>query len=188
MNIKNAVTFCLLYLSLTLLLCSELNAATRAFGITFAKATEDSLKYQYPDMIKNGSNRELNGTIYEINSGDFMFDGVRKIYVLFDQQKKLIAFLAINKAGNSGLIRAGLAKKYKVILNYKSLIGSRYMELYNEGVSIYLISPLFSLNSLLLYIRTDMRDKILKNLPEETLQSESDTMHSLVEHVFPSAE
>lgn len=156
-----ALFFLFLCLSLNLLLYNKLSADINVLGMTFGKTTEESAKNRYPEMIKLRQNKLLDGTIYEIDSKTFGFDGVKKIYILFDKRKSLIAMLLINKPGNFGLINATLSKKYKVILNYKTLIGSRYIEMYHDSVYIYLISSFFLPTSSSLYIKEDIRDKIL---------------------------
>jgi hypothetical protein len=62
------------------------------------------------------------------------------------------------------------------------------MELYNDGVSIYLMDPIFYSNTSLFFIRTDIRNKILKDLPTEILNDDIDVLNYLVERSFPSKE
>ncbi|WP_447874057.1 hypothetical protein, partial [Serratia fonticola] len=79
-----------------------------------------------------------------------------------------------------------LAKKYTTAVKKTSFIGSDYMELYNAGVLIYLMDPFFFSNTSLFFIRTDVRNKILKNIPTNLLDDELKVLNYLVEKSFQS--
>lgn len=53
-----------------------------------------------------------------------------------------------------------------------------------EGVSIYLMQLYFFSNTSLLYIRTDVKDKVLTAAPEDILGDEEETLDYIVQRSF----
>ncbi|MDQ9127803.1 hypothetical protein RDT67_15365 [Serratia fonticola] len=176
--------------------CGNLSAvSTGTLTVKFGQTTEDTFKATHPEAVNVGYNNELRGNIYKEtpdNNKDkrsnIIFESIKDVFVLFDQNKNLSALQLQFKNDQFSLISAILASKYATVVKKTPLIGSDYMELYNDGVSIYLMDPFFYSNTSLFFIKTDIRDKILKNLPSEMLNNEIKVLNYLVERSFPSIE
>ncbi|ALX94405.1 hypothetical protein AV650_12935 [Serratia fonticola] len=176
--------------------CEHLSAAsTGTLTVKFGQTTEDTFKATHPDAVNVGYNNELRGNIYKEtpdNNKDkrsnIIFESTKDVFILFDQNKNLSALQIQFKNDQFSLISAILASKYTTSVKRTSLIGSDYMELYNDGVSIYLMDPFFYSNTSLFFIRTDIRNKILKDLPTKMLNDDIDILNYLVERSFPSIE
>ncbi|HHQ6574886.1 TPA: hypothetical protein ACSTLY_003772 [Serratia fonticola] len=176
--------------------CGSLSAvSTGTLTVKFGQTTEDSFKATHPEAVNVGYNNELKGNIYKEtpdNNKDkrssIIFESTKDVFVLFDQNKNLSALQLQFKNDQFGLISAILASKYTTTVKKTPFVGTDYMELYNEGVSIYLMDPIFYSNTSLFFIRTDIRNKILKDLPTEMLNDDIDVLNYLVERSFPSKE
>lgn len=182
----------LLLLFFSCFLCGHLNAAsTGTLTVKFGQTTEDSYKVTHPHAVKIGFNKDLKGNIYHEapNSHkdvrkDIVFEDLENVFVLFDQNKNLIALQLQFKSDYFGILGPNLDKKYTMVTKKKSILGSKYMELYNDGVSIYLNTPHLFSNTSLLYIRTDDKEKLLKNIPNKRLEKESEILDFIVEKCF----
>ncbi|QXN62330.1 hypothetical protein [Serratia fonticola] len=176
--------------------CGNLSAvSTGTLTVKFGQTTEDTFKATHPEAVMWGYNNELKGNIYKETPdknkdkrSNIIFESTKEVFVLFDQNKKLSALRIQFKNDQFSLISAILASKYTTSVKRTSLIGSDYMELYNDGVSIYLMDPFFYSNTSLFFIRTDIRNKILKDLPTKMLNDDIDILNYLVERSFPLIE
>ena len=176
--------------------CGSLSAvSTGTLTVKFGQTTEDSFKATHPEAVNVGYNNELKGNIYKEtpdNNKDkrssIIFESTKDVFVLFDQYKNLSALQLQFKNDQFGLISAILASKYTTTVKKTPFIGTDYMELYNEGVSIYLMDPIFYSKTSLFFIRTDIRNKILKDLSTEMFNDDIDVLNYLVERIFPSKE
>lgn len=169
--------------------------STGTLTVKFGQTTEDTFKATHPEAVNVGYNNELRGNIYKETPdnnkdkrSDIIFESTKDVFVLFDQNQNLTALRLQFKNDQFSIISAILAKKYTTTAKKTSFIGSDYMELYNDGVSIYLMDPFFYSNTSLFFIRTDIRNEILKNLPSEMLNDEINVLNYLVERSFPSKE
>jgi hypothetical protein len=176
--------------------CGNLSAvSTGTLTVKFGQTTEDTFKTTHPEAVNVGYNNELKGNIYKEtpdNNKDkrsnIIFESTKDVFVLFDQNKNLSALQIQFKNDQFSLISAILASKYTTSVKRTPLIGSDYMELYNDGVSIYLMNPFFYSNTSLFFIRTDIRNEILKDLPTQMLNDDIDILNYLVERSFPAIE
>ncbi|CAM4195071.1 hypothetical protein [Serratia silvae] len=176
--------------------CGNLSAvSTGTLTVKFGQTTEDTFKATHPEAVNVGFNNELRGNIYKETPdnnkdkrSDIIFESTKDVFVLFDQNKNLSALQLQFKNDQFSLISAILASKYTTTIKKTSFIGSDYMELYNGGVSIYLMDPFFHSNTSLFFIRTDVRNEILKNIPTKMLNDEIDVLNYLVKRSFPSTE
>ncbi|WP_447882088.1 hypothetical protein [Serratia fonticola] len=176
--------------------CGNLSAvSTGTLTVKFGQTTEDTFKATHPEAVNVGYNNELRGNIYKETPdnnkdkrSDIIFESTKDVFVLFDQNQNLTALRLQFKNDQFSIISAILAKKYTTTAKKTSFIGSDYMELYNDGVSIYLMDPFFYSNTSLSFIRTDIRNEILKNLPSEMLNDDINVLNYLVERSFPSIE
>lgn len=173
--------------------CGHLNAAsTGTFTVKFGQTTEDTFRATHPEAINIGFNNNLKGNIYKEMPNDnrnvnkeINFENLKNVFILFDQNKNLIALYLYFESDDFSILSKILAKKYTTTVKKTSFIGSDYMELYNEGVSIYLMTPFIFSNTSLFYIRTDIKYKILKNTPKNILKDEGKTLSYLMEKSFP---
>ncbi|KFK95554.1 hypothetical protein IV04_03040 [Serratia sp. Ag1] len=138
-----------------------------------------------------GFNNLLKGNIYQENPNthkdvrkDIVFEELENVLVLFDQSKNLLALQLQFKGNTFGILGSGLAKKYSTIKSKETLIGSKYLEMYNEGVSIYLIKPSIFSDTFLLYIRSEDKKKILKHAPSDLLEDGGRFLDFIAEKVF----
>ncbi|MFT2791614.1 hypothetical protein ACMV5I_16310 [Serratia sp. T13T92] len=176
--------------------CGHLSAAsTGTLTVKFGQTTEDTFKATHPEAVNVGFNNELRGNIYKETPdnnmdkrSDIIFESTKDVFTLFDQNKNLVALHLEFKNDQFSVISAILAKKYTTIAKKISFIGSDYLELYNAGVYIYLMDPFFFSNTSLLFIRTDVRNKILKKAPSDLLDNKVKVLNYLVERSFPSIE
>ncbi|RDL19743.1 hypothetical protein [Serratia fonticola] len=184
-----------LFLVLTSFFFSEhLSAAsTGTLTVKFGQTTEDTFKITHPEAVNVGFNSELKGNIYKETPNnnkdkrsDIVFESTKDVFVLFDENKNLAALHLQLKTDQFSVISAILAKKYTTAVKKTSFIGSDYMELYNADVLIYLMDPFFFSNTSLFFIRTDVRNKILKNIPTNLLDDELKVLNYLVEKSFQS--
>ena len=184
-----------LFLVLTSFFFSEhLSAAsTGTLTVKFDQTTEDTFKITHPEAVNVGFNSELKGNIYKETPdnnkdkrSDIVFESTKDVFVLFDENKNLAALHLQLKTDQFSVISTILAKKYTTAVKKTSFIGSDYMELYNAGVLIYLMDPFFFSNTSLFFIRTDVRNKILKNIPTNLLDDELKVLNYLVEKSFQS--
>ncbi|CAI0755741.1 MULTISPECIES: hypothetical protein [Serratia] len=174
--------------------CEHLSAAsTGTLTVKFGQTTEDTFKITHPEAVNVGFNSELKGNIYKETPdnnkdkrSDIVFESTKDVFVLFDENKNLAALHLQLKTDQFSVISAILAKKYTTAVKKTSFIGSDYMELYNAGVLIYLMDPFFFSNTSLFFIRTDVRNKILKNIPTNLLDDELKVLNYLVEKSFQS--
>ncbi|GKX53102.1 hypothetical protein [Budvicia aquatica] len=188
MSIGNVLSV-LLLLSSSCFFSGSLSAAeTGTLTVRFGHTTEDTFKARHPDAINRGFNENLKGTIYQISyqvsPDSFHFDGMKNAFILFGQNKNLMAIHIQFDGDYSGIVGAFLAKKYTAVINKKPLIGTRYMELYNKGVSIYMRTRLFS-NTSVFYITIDEKNKILENTPTNSISDENELLDFLIEQCFP---
>ncbi|HGM5488654.1 TPA: hypothetical protein ACKP1B_000232 [Serratia fonticola] len=183
---------CLVLFLSSQLLCVSLSAAsTGTLTVRFGQTTEDTFKVTHPEAVKVGFNQDLKGTIYKETPDnnqdkrpDIIFDSVNDAYILFDQNKHLIALQLRFKNDQFHILSAILAKKYTTAIKKTSFIGSDYMEFYNEGVSIYLMDPFLFSSTSLFFIRTDVRNEILKTIPDGMLDDEIKVLNYLVRKSF----
>ncbi|MBC3252064.1 hypothetical protein BFS14_02675 [Serratia fonticola] len=176
--------------------CGHLSAAsTGTLTVKFGQTTEDMFKATHPEAVNVGVNSELGGNIYKETPdnnkdkrSDIVFESTKDVFVLFDKNKNLTALHLQLKTDQFSVISAILAKKYTTAVKKTSFIGSDYMELYNGGVSIYLMDPFFFSNTSIFFIRTDVRNEILKKIPTNLIEDEVKVLNYLVEKSFPSIE
>jgi hypothetical protein len=176
--------------------CGHLSASsTGTLTVKFGQTTEDTFKVTHPEAVNVGFNHVLRGNIYKETPdnnkdkrSDIIFESTKDVFVLFDQNKGLTALQLQFKNDQFSVISAILAKKYTTIAKKTSFIGSDYMELYNAGVSIYLMDPFFFSNTSLFFIRTDVRNEILKSIPTDLLDDQVKVLNYLVGKSFPSIE
>jgi hypothetical protein len=174
--------------------CGHLIAAsTGTLTVKFDQTTEDTFKATHPEAVNVGFNNELRGNIYketpdnnQDKRSDIIFESTKDVLVLFDQNKNLSALHLQFKNDQFSIISSILAKKYTTAVKKTSFIGSDYMELYNAGVSIYLMDPFFFPSTSLFFIRSDVRNKILKDAPADMLNDHIKLLNYLVERSFPS--
>ncbi|MFZ1872517.1 MAG: hypothetical protein WAU54_07035 [Chania sp.] len=183
----------LLLLSLSYLYCGDVSAvSTGTLTVRFGQTTEDSFKESHPNAVRIGFNKELNGNIYKESPNenkdvrrDIVFEDLGNVYVLFDQNKDLIALEMQFKSDYFGILSTTLTKKYNQVIKKQSLIGSNYMELYNDGVSIYLVTPSYFSNTSLFFVRTEEKEELLKTIPNKMLENESKILDFIVKKCFP---
>lgn len=159
-------------------------ASTGTLTLRFGQTTEGSFEIAHPDAVKVGINKVLNGAIYQMAESDLLFDGTKHAFVLFDHNENLVAIYSQFKSNFFAILGTGLAKKYTTIINKKSIIGGGYLELYNEGVSIYLLTPSFFSGTSLLYIKSDIKERFLENISPKVLEDEGDMLDLLVKKCF----
>lgn len=183
-------SFLLLFFSC--FVCGHLNAAsTGTLTVKFGQTTEDSFKATHPNAVKISFNNELKGNIYQEKPNshkdvrrDIVFEGLEDVFVLFDQNKHLIALQLQFKSDYFGILAPSLGKKYSIITKKQSPLGSKYMELYNNGVSIYLSKPSFFSDTSLFFITIDAKEKLLKSIPNSMLDNENKILNYLVKKCF----
>lgn len=176
--------------------CGHLSAvSTGTLTVKFGQTTEDTFKITHPEAVNVGFNSELKGNIYKETPdnnkdkrSDIVFESTKDVFVLFDENKNLAALHLQLKTDQFSVISTILAKKYTTAVKKTSFIGSDYMELYNAGVLIYLMDPFFFSNTSLFFIRADVRNKILKNIPTNLLDDDFKVLNYLVEKSFQSIE
>lgn len=162
---------------------------TGTLTIKFGKTTEDTFKAKHPDAINLGFNNNLKATIYQVSHqvspNSFHFDGMKNVFILFGQNKNLIAIHTQFDGDYSSLAGGFLAKKYTLIISKKYFLGTHYMELYNKGVSIYMKTPLLS-NTSIFYITLNEKNKILKNIPASSIGTDIEILDFLIHQCFPT--
>ncbi|WP_337263836.1 MULTISPECIES: hypothetical protein [unclassified Serratia (in: enterobacteria)] len=181
-----------LLLCFSCFVCGHLNAAsTGTLTVKFGQTTEDSFKATHPNAVKVGFNNELKGNIYQEKPNshkdvrrDIVFEGLEDVFVLFDQNKNLIALQLQFKSDYFGIIAPSLDKKYTMVTKKQSISGSNYLELYNDGVSIYLSKPAFFSDTALFFIKIDEKEKLLKSIPNSMLENEINILNYLVKKCF----
>lgn len=193
MNINFFSNYLLLLLS-SCFFCGHLNAAsTGTLTIKFGQTTEDTFKATHPEAVKVGVNDTLEGNIYkempnnnkEVNR-EIIFEGLKNVLIMFDKNKNLAVLYLEFKGDYFGIFSKLFAKKYTTGVKKTSFLGGNYMEFSNDGVSIYLTTPYFFSNTSLLFIRTDVRDEILKKIPKPILKNEDETLDYILASSFPS--
>ncbi|WP_152562785.1 MULTISPECIES: hypothetical protein [unclassified Serratia (in: enterobacteria)] len=191
MTVRFFLSFFLLS-SLSYLFCSNgVASSTGTLTVKFGQTTEDRFKQTHPNAVNIGFNNLLKGNIYQENPNthkdvrkDIVFEELENVLVLFDQSKNLLALQLQFKGNTFGILGSGLAKKYSTIKSKETLIGSKYLEMYNEGVSIYLIKPSIFSDTFLLYIRSEDKKKILKHAPSDLLEDGGRFLDFIAEKVF----
>ncbi|WP_025120392.1 MULTISPECIES: hypothetical protein [unclassified Serratia (in: enterobacteria)] len=191
MNMRFFSSYLIVFLS-SYFFCSHLSAAsTGTLTIKFGQTTEDTFTSTHPEAVKVGVNDALGGNIYkempndnkEVNR-EIVFEGLKNVLILFDKNKALTALQLEFKGDYFGMLSKLLAKKYTAGIKKTSFIGSSYMALSNEGVSIYLMRSYFFSNTSLLFIKTKVKDEILTTAPEDILGDEEETLDYIVQRSF----
>ncbi|MFC0225176.1 hypothetical protein [Serratia aquatilis] len=191
MNISYFLSYLSLFLSICFYCSHSYASNPGTLTVKFGQTTEDMFKATHPYAESVGVNKELGGNIYkempnenkEVNK-DIVHEDLKSVFILFDQNKSLTALQLQFKNDCFSILSKFMEKKYSVIVKKTSLFGSNYMELYHDRVAIYLITPSFFSETSLLYIATDVRDEILKNLPKATLEDERETLNAILERSF----
>lgn len=176
--------------------CSHLSAAsTGTLTVRFGQTTEDTFKASHPEAVNVGFNNELRGNIYKEMPNDnkevrkdIIFETIQTVFVLFDQNQNLIALHLQFNQDQFSVISSILTKKYTTTVKKTSFIGGEYIEMVNEGVSIYLMRPFFFSNTSLFYIKTDVKNEILKSTSTDLLKDENEMLNYIVKICFPSIE
>ncbi|MFC0225703.1 hypothetical protein [Serratia aquatilis] len=181
-----------LFSLLSFLSCHDAGAAkTGTITVKFGETTEDTFKKTHPTSVKVGFNKALKGNIYQEMPNlseevrkDIVPEDLEKVSVLFDENKDLVALqLKFNEDGFS-VGRFALVKKYAVITEGKTIFGTKYIELYNEDVYIYLITPSYFSGSTLFFIRSDSKEKILRNAPKRILENKDELLEFMEDKCF----
>ncbi|OMQ24392.1 hypothetical protein [Serratia oryzae] len=177
---------------LSCLFCPDARATkTGTITIKFGETTEDTFKKIHPSAVKIGFNKALKGNIYLLTPNlnkdvrkDIVPEDLDKVLLLFDESKNLVALQLKFIKDSFGLGSSVLAKKYAVITEEKTIFGTKYIELYNEGVFIYLITPSYFSGSTLFFIRSDSKEYILKKAPESLLMNEVKFLDFMADKCF----
>lgn len=191
MNVRFTLSSSLLFF-LSCFFCGHSGAVgTGTLTVQFGQTTEDSFKVTHPNAVKVGFNHQLEGNIYQETPNshknvrkDYVFEDLENAFVLFDKNKNLIAMQLQFTSDYFGIISPSLDKKYTVVTKKQSIFGNKYLELYNDGVSIYLSTPSFFSGTSLVYITTDAKEKLLKNIPNNMLEDENNLLDFIVKKSF----
>ncbi|MBL5825940.1 hypothetical protein [Serratia fonticola] len=185
MNVR-ALLYLLLVFSSSCFYCGISSAAgTGTNTVRFGQTTEDTFRAGHPNAAKVGFNPGVKGNIYQVSPDEFVFDGMKNAFILFDQNKTLIAMYIGFDGDYFSMISAIFSRKYTTIKNEKTFYGSSYMESQNEGVSIYLTTPFLFSDTSIFYIKNDEKEKLLTKNPDKRLGSASEMLDYLVEQCFP---
>ncbi|MFZ1874527.1 MAG: hypothetical protein WAU54_17365 [Chania sp.] len=177
---------------LNCLLCHDVNAtATGTITIKFGQTTEDTYKKAHPTAVKIGFNNILKGNIYREtpNSNkevrkDIVPEDLEIAFVLFDENKDLVALQLKFRNDIFGMARSVLPKKYTLLTEKTTISGTKYIELFNEGVFIYFITPSYFSGSTLFFIRSDSKEKILQKVPKSLFENENQFLDFVADKCF----
>jgi len=177
---------------LSCLFCPDAGAAkTGTITIKFGQTTEDTFKKIHPRAVNVGFNKTLKGNIYLLTPNlnddvrkDIVPEDLEKVSLLFDENKGLVAMQLKFNEDSFSVGRFALIKKYSLITEKKTIFGTKYIELYNEGVFIYFITPSYFSGSTLFFIRSDSKEKILQKAPERLLGNERKLLEFMADKCF----
>ena len=160
----------ILMLMLAPLLCF---ANPAPFGLEIGKMTVQEFKEKYQYKYE-GENKYSKGEMFEINPKTINFEGLKKINVIFDQNKILVAIWAELPEYRFKDILKMLESKYKVISQDTIFGNPRFVTFFDSDTQIELKINMLSVNlnySLDSFMKS-MKRQQLKEL-HETQQKES---------------
>lgn len=173
------MTRLLLSVTLLSLLFAGVAAADPApFGLELNKATEKEVLAKYSGSHA-GINRYSGGAMYQLEPGQFGFDGLRKLTVIFDRDGRLVAVLTGFHKRAFERLNGLLKPKYTLVSETIPFVGNKSVRYRDGGSEIHLDAPHMSFEMSMNYLTSELLEKFRADAQAEAEQQRAKQSSSL---------